>query len=635
MRDSIFLAAKLAAALYLLLTPLNASAQEPASPQDGTAPGKVLFVYDSSNSMWGELSDQSRKYEAGRSALASILGSGLADREIGFRAYGHRRAADCRDTELMVPFGQTDETKAQINTSVAGMTPKGKTPITYSLQEGLKDFEGAPGEILLISDGIETCDSDPCDLMREWRTADIKIRVHVVGVGLNELEREAMSCIAEESGGEYFDADSASEFETALSEASEAMENPADPKPIDAEKGYGIIITAKDSTGREYHGSGKLFFGGAEIGLVRTKGRGRNVVEKPGDYEVEVGPLLRDGSVYEPVRQTVTVAEPGDTRVEVLVEAPARVSATFTENGETHPGSFVTAFQEDKKSFGFRAFDEALARPGTYEFHAKPNDDNSLKVNATLITGETTVVAFELIQTIKNYIVYRLPNGDIIKRHGELWRDGENVYTVYSGNGVLAQPGVYELHSPDQNVPLTPTQIELKTDGETIEVPLDAGWVKIIFPPDDYNYVGNPDRAFLGSIERGNSSYARPDVLIPVAPGTYKVEGPTSRGFFETPEVTVASEQTVDVIMTPKPVGELVVTYAPSSNYLKAPDRASAYALDGQRIIGGILRPGDVRKFLPGRYRIDGWQYAGDVESQEITIDAGQRTEVVLKLRGE
>ena len=170
---------------------------------------RLLIIYDSSNSMWGELSDGSRKYEAGRAALAALLAGAAQDRALGFRAYGHREPGDCRDSELMTGFQAADAATPAILDAASGIRPTGKTPIAYSLQEGLHDFDGASGDIILISDGLETCDADPCDLMRQWNASSVAIRVHVVGVGLNDLERAAMACIAETSGGRYFDADSA------------------------------------------------------------------------------------------------------------------------------------------------------------------------------------------------------------------------------------------------------------------------------------------------------------------------------------------------------------------------------------------------------------------------------------------
>ena len=73
--------------------------------------GPVLVIYDSSNSMWGELADKSRKYESGRSALSALLDTDLGGREIGFRAYGHRHKTDCSDSELIVPFSDPQAAK--------------------------------------------------------------------------------------------------------------------------------------------------------------------------------------------------------------------------------------------------------------------------------------------------------------------------------------------------------------------------------------------------------------------------------------------------------------------------------------------------------------------------------------------
>ncbi|MEM7458131.1 MAG: hypothetical protein AAF331_01590, partial [Pseudomonadota bacterium] len=322
--------------------------------------------------------------------------------------------------------------------------------------------------------------------------------------------------------------------------------------------------------------------------------------------------------------------------VDVLVEAPARVTATFIEAGEPHPGSLVTAWQDGKEVFSFRAKDEALAAPGTYEFRASPNDDNNLSLSETLIEDADTELVFELNKTVEFMIVYKLPNGETFKRNGELWQDGEKVYSTYTRFSG-ARPGIYQHRSDHQNLPIEGVEIELSEDQQIIEVPVEAGFVTIQFAESLYDYAREkvPTRAQLFSLDRGNSAYSRPGSAIPVKPGRYAVEGFGNDGFFDRPEFEVANGESLDVLMTPKPLGELVMTYAASENYLSDPDRGSAYALDGQRIIGGILRPGVVRKFLPGRYRVEGYSYAGDVVAQDVTVVAGERTAVELRLRGE
>ena len=617
----------------------SAAGQESTTTASEATPSDVLVVYDSSNSMWGAFADGTRKYEAGRKALASVAKNGLAGRQIGFRAYGHRRAGDCRDSELVAPFSSADDAGTAIIEAANSIRPTGKTPITYSLTEGLKDLGGGPGEILLISDGIETCDADPCELMQEWKDANVNVRVHVVGVGLNDLERTAMSCIAETSGGEYFDADSADGFETALGEASEVIQA-SQGQPTDTPVRYAIVYNAFDAAGRRYSDAEGRLLKDSVVVDERTvaSGRGRNHVEGPGKYVLEVGALLRDGTVYEPVSVPVTVEDTGDTIIDVEVPAPARVNATFSLGDEAQTGALVRAYQDGEEVFAFRPNEEALARPGTYEFRTRINSDNQLSVTAMLTAGETTTVNFELIETVKAYVQFELPDGSIISRGAELWRDGEKKYSVHGRNGAVVQPGSYELRSDDQNLPLPPAPITIEAvDEQTYTAPISAGWVTIEYGGELFDYAREklPTRAQLHSVDRGNWHYASPGAAIAVTPGVYAVEAFDNDGFFERTEVTVVAGETKTVTILPKPLGELVVTYAPSSNYLKEPDRASAAPLEGQRVIGGILRPGDVRKFLPGRYRISGWQFAGDVAPQEIEIVAGQRTEVVLALSGE
>ena len=98
-------------------------------------------------------------------------------------------------------------------------------------------------------------------------------------------------------------------------------------------------------------------------------------------------------------------------------------------------------------------------------------------------------------------------------------------HSVYgSNNPTTIIPGVYELRSDDQNLPLTPVEIEITEDGKTYQVPIEAGWLKIHYNPSEFDYVGNkpPNNAFLESLDRGGSKYSRVDVPIPVKPGRYK-----------------------------------------------------------------------------------------------------------------
>ena len=608
--------------------------------QETSADPGVYVVFDGSNSMWGPVDpagddNAERKIEIAKRVFSDYLENDFAGRDLALRIYGHNRAGDCSDTELVADFAPAEANADVMRDAVNAVSPRGKTPITRSLRAARDDFAARSGDILLISDGIETCDTDPCALMQEWREAGVSLRVHVVGFGLRDEERYALACVAETSGGQYFDAQNAEGLAEALSEAREAVlsEPPQDgaPDPQDQTQGYELRILASDDQGRTLPVRGTLIKADREERdePQNVGNHQRNIVE-PGDYTLSVGALLRTGELYDQVNQTVRITEPGVTTVEVIAPRPPSVSATFLENGEETRGALIYAYQNGEEVFRFRWFDEVFAAPGEYEFQSTPNADNALSLTANLLPGEHTDLVFEMTQTVRAYVTLVLPNGEKIQRGAELWRDGEKAYSVHGGNGVLAQPGIYELRSEDQNAPLTPVDIEIREDGETVEVPLAAGFVVISYGPPEAYYIGNPDRAFLESLDRGGSSYAQPDAEIAVAPGAYKINPHTSAGFFDPVEISVREGETVEAVITPKPVGSIVVTYAPSDAYESEPDRAFVYPLEGQEVRKSFMRPGVPLKFLPGRYRVEPTKSIDGIEAQEVTVTAGDTQEVVL-----
>ncbi len=605
---------------------------EPDKKTPETQARKLLYlIYDSSNSMWGELSDKSRKYQSGRTAMSSVLDLKLDDRDLAFRAYGHRDKTDCRDSELIVTASSPKIAKPAIKKAVTRIRPTGKTPISYSLREGLKDIGDRQGDILLISDGIETCDIDPCELMEEWRNQGVKIRVHVVGVGLNEIERAAMACVAQTGGGKYFDAGSEAELIEAMNEAVKV--EPGEATPVEHAGRYALIIRGKDETGRSFRMTGTHALNNKDLGEITSNGR--YGVDGPGDYTIEAGPLLKDGTAYKPIQKQVSVTETGDTVVDFKVVRPAIVSASFSEDGEDHKGSHVTAYQNGKEVFSFRAFDEALAHPGNYEFRATPNKDNEISVDATLAEGEHTVLDFKLVKTIKVRVEYKLPNGEIITRGGRLFKDGEEVYPLYSGNWTTAKPGRYEVRSADTKLALPgPVYVEFDADKQTRVLDLPAGFLTIVYEGAETDLLNEPDRAFYHPYNPKTKKFlarhfGHTNVAIPVTPGHYKLVAHYNSGYFDPVEFDIANNESKTVSLIAKPTASISVTYA-AAEYARKPDRASLVPLDGQKPIKTFMRPGKVLKVPPGRYRIKPHGVPG-MKPIEFELTAGEIKAAVLK----
>ena len=189
----------------LLIAPLFVQANE-----------KVMLVLDVSGSMWGQINGVA-KIEIARDALKFLIENWNDDREVGLVAYGHRKKGDCSDIEEVVPVGPLDATS--MNATVAALSPKGKTPLSASVKmaaEALKYTEDK-STVILISDGKETCDLDPCKIGTELEQLGVDLTVHVIGFDIKKIEDQAqLRCLAENTGGQFISADNASELSQAL-----------------------------------------------------------------------------------------------------------------------------------------------------------------------------------------------------------------------------------------------------------------------------------------------------------------------------------------------------------------------------------------------------------------------------------
>ena len=177
---------------------------------------RTIIVMDGSGSMWGQI-DGRAKLEIARETVAEVLAGMPAGQELGLMAYGHRRKGDCGDIELMVP--PAADTAAAISTDVNAMKFLGKTPLSEAVRqaaEALRYGEEA-ATVVLVTDGLETCAADPCALGRELEANGLNFTAHVIGFGLTEAEGAQVSCLASETGGQYYEASDAAGLTEALS----------------------------------------------------------------------------------------------------------------------------------------------------------------------------------------------------------------------------------------------------------------------------------------------------------------------------------------------------------------------------------------------------------------------------------
>ncbi|MDI1253029.1 VWA domain-containing protein [Thermomonas sp.] len=115
-----------------------------AQPQDNTASGKAstnagdtILVFDASGSMWGQI-DGVPKITIARDVVQGLLKDLPPEQRLGLVAYGHRRKGDCTDIQTLVPVG-TD--RAAISKAIAGIDPKGMTPMTAAVEHAADELK--------------------------------------------------------------------------------------------------------------------------------------------------------------------------------------------------------------------------------------------------------------------------------------------------------------------------------------------------------------------------------------------------------------------------------------------------------------------------------------------------------------
>jgi len=198
---------------FLFSFTLNSFGQDaPKQPKELT---RLLFLFDCSGSM-NAVFQTAPKINIAKKLLGELLDSlkKVNNLELALRCLGHQVAwppGDCTDTRLEVPFARNNSDV--IKNRLSNIDAKGTTPLAYSLQQCEKDFPdlNARNIIILITDGIEECNGDPCAVSFQLQKKGIILKPFVIGVGLDENFKKAFDCV-----GTYYDASNEDNFKNVL-----------------------------------------------------------------------------------------------------------------------------------------------------------------------------------------------------------------------------------------------------------------------------------------------------------------------------------------------------------------------------------------------------------------------------------
>jgi len=226
-------------------------------PAPVSAATNILFIVDASGSMKKKIGGKTRM-----SVAKDLLGKTLSElptkANLGLLLYGHRRAKDCKDIELVAPIGS--EEAAVLRKTVSGLKAKGETPIAASLIKAAKSFKvfkGQDNQIILVTDGLEECGGDPCAAAKSLKESGLDVAVNIVGFTLGKKDAMKLQCVTKVTGGKYYSASNAAGLATALQDVKKGVEKTAIVQTAQPQAFNGDILADKNGAKLEYAPSWK------------------------------------------------------------------------------------------------------------------------------------------------------------------------------------------------------------------------------------------------------------------------------------------------------------------------------------------------------------------------------------------
>lgn len=211
------------------------------------AKDSAIIVFDGSGSMWGQIGGKT-KIEIARDVMGTLVDDWDKEVELGLIAYGHREKGKCSDIEVLQPVSTIDSDK--ILGMINKIKPKGKTPISESLRMAADTLRYTEDNatVILVSDGEETCNADPCAVSKELEEQGINFTAHVIGFDIkgNQKAKDQLKCIADNTGGKFFEAEDAASLKDSLNQVKETVAIKVNTVKVKTNIGNLKIINTKD-----------------------------------------------------------------------------------------------------------------------------------------------------------------------------------------------------------------------------------------------------------------------------------------------------------------------------------------------------------------------------------------------------
>ncbi|MEJ2038927.1 MAG: VWA domain-containing protein, partial [Desulfosarcinaceae bacterium] len=438
---------------------------------------RMVLVLDASGSMWGQIQGKA-KIEIAKGVLDKLIDGMPADLQVGLYAYGHRRKGDCADIEMLAPVGPLN--KSMLKTKIAAISPKGKTPLSEAVRQAAKTlrYTEERATVVLVSDGLETCDVDPCRLAGDLAMSGVDFTVHVIGFDISEAEQEQLRCLADKTGGLFLAAADAGALQEALSRTVAKVEEP--PAPIKENPGTAQVsgpasVPAGSAFDAAWQGPDSR---DDYIAIARKTDDDRRYLDyrytktgspvkliappDPGDYELRY--------VHNHSRKVLGRADIKVTPVQASVQAPAEadVATEFEVNwqGPAYKSDYISIARLDQNPGSYINY--TYTQAGSPLKVRAPSDAGTYEVRYILGRGSKLLAKTTIEIKPVGAWVKTVDSADVATEFEVTWNGPANKEDYISIARLDQNPGSYVNYTYTQKG--SPLKVRAPSDAGTYEV---------------------------------------------------------------------------------------------------------------------------------------------------------------------
>jgi len=146
-------------------------------------------------------------------------------RKLGLVVYGPSETDECG---VSLEFPPIADAAPRIVNTIDSLQPTGSTPIDEAVQLAAETLENN-GDVVLVTDGKETCGGSPCQLASKFAAEEGGLTVHVIGFKVRgdhfswsetlagDTQAETVAkCLADQTAGHYVTAETLEQLVTAF-----------------------------------------------------------------------------------------------------------------------------------------------------------------------------------------------------------------------------------------------------------------------------------------------------------------------------------------------------------------------------------------------------------------------------------